>query len=146
MFSTHCGHHIISSHFEWKMAVSSCVSAISSHSCLNKSIIFLDGTVHEPLLVHAQWNSFLFMLRRSKWNLKDIIRFYNIKDFIKLLKSRFPIGTLDKLYVAPLNCHWNCLKYKGRWFRILGDFRESKKSIWRHKKTAGLFCRKNDIT
>ena len=25
MFSTHCGHHIISSHFEWKMAVSAII-------------------------------------------------------------------------------------------------------------------------
>ena len=63
-------------------------------------------------------------VKKVKINLKDIIRLYNIKDFIKLFKCRFTIGTLDKLCIASLNRHWNCLKYKGHWLRILGDPRD----------------------
>ena len=62
---------------------------------------------------------------KVKMNLKDIIRLYNIEDFIKLLKHRFTIGTFDTLYIATLNCHWDSLKDERSWLRIFGDPRES---------------------
>ena len=49
---------------------------------------------------------------QSLFYLTFFLFMYDIKDFIKLFKCRFTIGTLDTLYIAPLNCHWYCLKIK----------------------------------
>ena len=67
----------------------------------------LENNKRDPLFireirVYYSFSSFWFMkiifihVKKVKINLKDTIRLYNIKD-------------------------WNYLKYKGRWFRILGD-------------------------
>ena len=56
---------------------------------------------NQPPKVFFQWkyNVFIYVKKVKNENLKDIIRFYYIKDFIKFLKSRFTIGTLDTLYL-----------------------------------------------
>ena len=91
-------------------------------------------------------NVFIHVKNVKNENLKDIIRFYYIEYFIKLLKGRFTIGSLDTLYVAPLNCHWNCLKYKGCWLRILGDSSNGSANIsdkfvaYGPPRTEGFYC------
>ena len=57
-------------------------------------------------------NIFIHVKRVKNEHLKYIIRFYYVKIFVKFFKGEFTIGTLDALYVASLNCHWDCLKYK----------------------------------
>jgi hypothetical protein len=46
--------------------------------------------------LNIKYNVFI-QVKKVKINLKDTIRFYDIKDFIKLFKCIFTVGTLDTL-------------------------------------------------
>ena len=79
--------------------------------------------------LHFLHNIFIHVKKVKKEHLKYIIRFYYVKYFVELFKSGFSIGTLNALYIASLNCHWNCLKNIRCWLRILGDSSYSSANI-----------------
>ena len=70
-----------------------------------KAVGFDFGSINVgSTLIITHSTTFIHVKKVKNEHLKYIIRFYNVKNFVKFFKGGFTIGTLDELYVASLNC------------------------------------------